>query len=354
MTGGAALDAHLVVERGSFGLDLDLRAEPGRVLAVLGPNGAGKTTVLGTIAGALALTAGRLALGSRVLDDPTTGAWVTPEDRRVGLVPQDLLLFPHLSVRENVAFGRRARGEAAGEARAAADRWLAQFEIAELADRRPRALSGGQAQRVALARALATEPEVLLLDEPLSALDAGARHRTRADLRRWLAGYPGATILVTHDPVDALTLAHDVVVLEAGRASQAGTLAEVTSRPRTPYVAELLGTNLVEGTGAGVTVRVGERGELTVAEPVVGPVFATIAPSAIALHRTEPDGSARNRWAVTIEAVDLAGDRVRVATGAAIPLVAEVTATALRDLGLGPGDRAWISIKATEIQVYPR
>lgn len=348
-----SLEARIAVARAAFELDVELRAEPGRIVAVLGPNGAGKSTILGAIAGTLALDAGRIAIGPRVLDDPATGAWLPPEERRVGLVPQDLLLFRHLSVRENVAFGLRATGTPKADARRTAEGWLARLEVAELADRRPQQLSGGQAQRVALARALATEPEALLLDEPLSALDAGTRRRTRRDLRRWLADVEAATILVTHDPVDALALADDVVVLEAGRVAQAGALAEVTARPRTPYVAELLGTNLLVGVATGTELRV-DGAALVLADPLDGPAFATIAPSAIALHRTAPEGSARNRWAVTIGEIEPAGDRVRVIVEGPVRLVAEVTPAALAELAVRPGDEAWISIKATEIAAYLR
>ena len=347
------LDARIEVRRGSFELAVELHAEPGRILAVLGPNGAGKSTVLGAIAGTTALDAGRISLGERVLDEPASGTWVVPEDRRVGLVPQDLLLFPHLSARENVAFGLRARGVGKAEARRSADGWLERFEVAELADRRPRALSGGQAQRVALARALAPGPEALLLDEPLSALDAGTRARTRRDLRRWLAGLEAATIIVTHDPLDALTLADDVVVVEHGQVAQQGTIAEVTTRPRTRYVAELIGTNLVAGVARGTTLEV-EGATLVCADPHDGPAFATISPAAISVHRHDPGGSARNRWPVTVTDVDLVGDRVRVATDGPVALVAEVTPAALHELALAPGDAAWIALKATEVHVYPR
>ncbi|MEZ5183063.1 MAG: ABC transporter ATP-binding protein [Acidimicrobiales bacterium] len=348
-----SLDARLVVQQGSFALDVELAAEPGRILAVLGPNGAGKSTILGAIAGTVALDAGRLALAGRVLDDPSQGAFVVPEDRNIGLVPQDLLLFPHLDAVENVAFGARARGADRRSARRLATQWLERLDVAELAGRRPGSLSGGQAQRVALARALAVEPDALLLDEPLSALDAGTRSRTRRDLRRWLADVEAVTVLVTHDPLDALTLADEVAVVEDGRVAQHGPIAEVTTRPRTRYVAELIGTNLLTGDADGTDVRIGPAA-LVAADAHQGPVFATVSPSAISLHRHDPGGSARNRWPATVADIELVGDRVRVTTAGPVPLVAEVTPAALHELGLAAGDEAWVALKATEVHVYPR
>jgi molybdate transport system ATP-binding protein len=346
------LDAHLQVQRGDFALDAELTAEAGEVVAVVGPNGAGKTTILRTIAGDLALDAGRLVLGGRVLDDPAGRTWLPPEQRRIGVVHQDLLLFPHLRAVDDVAFGLRCRGIPRREARRTAMGWLERFDVGHRADARPAGLSGGQAQRVALARALAPEPNLLLLDEPLAALDAGTRPQTRRDLRRWLATYEGPTLLVTHDPVDALLLADRVLVLEDGRVSQAGTLHEVTTRPRTPYVAELMGTNLLQGRAGGTTVAVEGGAALHVGEEVTGEVFATVAPTAVSLHRTEPEGSARNRWPMTVREVDAAGSRVRVALDGAVPLVAEVTPAAVAELDLQPGSRCWASVKATEISVY--
>lgn len=346
------LDAHLRVQRGGFDLDAALTAAAGEVVAVVGPNGAGKTTILRAIAGDLPLDAGRLVLGDRVLDDPAARTWVPPEQRRIGTVHQDLLLFPHLRAVDDVAFGLRCQGVPRREARRAAVDWLERFDVGHRADARPSGLSGGQAQRVALARALAIEPDLLLLDEPLAALDAGTRPQTRRDLRRWLAAYEGPTLLVTHDPVDALLLADRVVVLEDGRVSQAGTLHEVTARPRTRYVAELMGTNLLRGRAEGTSVTLAGGAALHVGEPAAGEVFATVAPTAVSLHREAPEGSARNRWPMTVREVDAAGSRVRVALDGPVPLVAEVTPAAVADLELRPGSPCWASVKATEISVY--
>ena len=227
-----SLTAELRADRGAFSLDLAFAVEPGGTLALVGPNGAGKSTTLGAIAG-LVPNRGTVRVGDRVLDE------LPVEQRRVGYVFQDYLLFPHLTVLENVAFGPRATGMPRAEARQAASDWLARLDLAALAQRRPAQLSGGQAQRVALARALATDPEVLLLDEPLAALDVEIRADVRAELASHLADYAGLTIVVTHSLADVAALAHGVIVLERGRATQRGSLAELTAAPATAYVERL-------------------------------------------------------------------------------------------------------------------
>ncbi len=233
------LRARVDVTLGDFDLDIDLNARAGRVTAVLGPNGAGKTTLLRCIAGTVALDAGRIELDGTVLDEPPS-TLVAPQRRRIGEVHQDYLLFPHLSALENVAFGPRSAGLHRVAARAVARRWLARVGLADFAEARPRTLSGGQAQRVALARALACDPAVLLLDEPLAALDAGSRPQVRRDLARFLDEYAGVTILVTHDPADAFALADDVVVLERGRVVQAGELGDVMASASSAYLRDFV------------------------------------------------------------------------------------------------------------------
>jgi molybdate transport system ATP-binding protein len=346
------LDAHLQVNLDGFDLDIDLTAAPGRVLAMVGPNGAGKTTTLRALQGTTALDGGRIELDGDVLDDPVQHRFVLPEDRRVGMVHQDLLLFPHLSARDNIAFGPRSRGVPRAEARRRADEQLAELGLAGQAGARPRTLSGGQAQRVALLRALATEPRLLLLDEPLAALDPAVRATTRRDLRRVLDRFEGVAIVVTHDPIDALTLADDVVVIEQGRVAQAGTLAEVTTRPRSRHVADLLGTNLLRGRADGTTVQVGGA-IVQLAEPATGEVFVTVPPSAITVHTAEPQGSARNRWPLTVTGIEPSGERARVRLEGSLSLVAEITAASLGELRLQSGSEVWASVKATELRSYP-
>lgn len=349
------LDTHVRLRLGALELDLELTAPPGELVVVVGPNGAGKTTLLRALAGLQPLDAGHVTLDGVALDDADAGVLVPPERRPVGIVYQDGLLFPHLSALENVAFGLRSRGVGRGEARRQAAGWLRRVGLAGREHTRPGELSGGQAQRVALARALAPQPRLLLLDEPLAALDATTRAEVRRDLRRHLDSYDGVRILVTHDPLEALALATTIVVIEDGRVVQSGPPDEVRGRPRSRYVADLVGVNLLEGTvrGHDVVLRSGAR--LTVADvPSPGDVLAVLHPRAVALHRGErPAGSPRNVWEGTVGALDFEGDRVRVRLDGPVPLVAEVTPAAVHDLGVEEGSTLWASVKATEIAVYP-
>ena len=348
------VSANLQVRLGTLELQVDLELPAGEVVAVLGPNGAGKTTVLRTLSGLQRLDSGLLRIDRQVVDEPSTGRFIPTRQRPVGVVFQDHLLFPHLSVLENVAFGPRATGTPAARARAEAMTWLGRMGLEATAQDRPAALSGGQAQRVSLARALATDPRLLLLDEPLAALDAGTRNAVRRDLRRHLSEFSGATILVTHDPLDALALADRIVILEAGRVVQRGTIEEVTSRPRSTYVADLIGVNLLRGDAGGTTVQLRETaGQVITADRADGPVLALIHPHSVALQRARFETSAQNQWAATITGFDLLGDRVRVRLDGDVPLVAEVTPAAVRQLDLVEGTQVWATVKATEVTVYP-
>ena len=341
---------------GDLDVDVDLAVADREVVALLGPNGAGKTTVLRAIAGLHPLDRGGIEVDGRALDDPATGVFVPTAERPIGVVFQDYLLFPRMSALENVAFGLRARGVPKAQARARAAGWLERVDLADHAAARPRELSGGQAQRVALARALATEPRVLLLDEPLAALDAGARLHVRAELRRHLASFGGARLIVTHDPVDAMVLADRLVVIERGRVTQTGTAADVTRHPRSRYVAELVGVNLLHGVAAGEhAVRLAGGAELVVADPLPGhDVAVALRPQAVALHRVQPEGSPRNTWPATVADLEADRDRVRVQLDGSIPLVAEVTPAAVADLDLVPGAAVWASVKAVDLTAYER
>jgi molybdate transport system ATP-binding protein len=341
------------VRRNRFRLDAELEVPTGTRLALIGMNGAGKSTLLRAVAGLHRLAEGTIELGGRVVDDPDGGIFVEPEHRRVGYVPQDTALFPHLSAEANVAFGPRRRGESRPEAQRIAAHWLARVDLADQAARRPGQLSGGQARRVALARALAVDPDVLLLDEPLASLDVDARSSLRRLLRDDLVAAARTTVLVTHDPVDALVLADQVAVVEEGRVLQSGPPGDVIARPRSPFVARLVGLNLLEGTGAGRTLVLGGGGVVQAAEPVPPRALAAVPPRAVTLHRTEPEGSSRNVWPATVTAIEPVGDRVRVTLDGAVPLVAEITAQSATDLGLVPGVAVWSSLKATEVEVYP-
>jgi molybdate transport system ATP-binding protein len=351
-----SLSAHVVLQRGSLALDVDVQVADGEVLAVLGPNGAGKSTFLRVLAGLLLPDDGRVVVDAVAWDDVPAGTHVPAFLRRQGVVFQEGLLFPHLSVGENVAFGLRTRGVRKPERRAAADVWLTRVGLDGFAGRRPAELSGGQAQRAALARALVGEPALLLLDEPLSALDARTRLTVRAELRRHLAEFEGSTVLVTHDPVDAMALADRVVVVEEGRVVQNGTPAEVSRRPRTDYVARLVGLSLLPGTGTGAarTVRLDGGGEVAVAEEVSGPVFAAVRPESVGLSLARPEGSPSNVWPLRLAGAVPHGTTVRCELSGAVPLVADVTATAFAELGLSPGAEVWAAVEASEVAVYAR
>jgi molybdate transport system ATP-binding protein len=356
MTSGLTVQA--VVERGEFRLELDFSAAPGEVLGILGPNGAGKSTLVRTLAGLTALTEGRISLDDVVFDDVATSTFVSASARPVGLVFQNYRLFPHLSVRDNVAFGPRAHRVNRAEANAQAQTWLDRFGLAEFAGRKPGALSGGQAQRVALARALAAQPQLLLLDEPLAALDARTRLDVRSELRRQLADFSGPTLLITHDALDAMVLADRLLVIEDGRIVQQGSPAEVARRPETNYVARLVGLNLYRGARRGTHVIVDGGGSLIVpADPNDTDdeaVLVAIRPSAIALHTSPPENaSPRNVWAGRVAGLESLTDRVRVEVTGEPSALVDITPDAVADLGLVAGTAVWLSAKATDVDVYP-
>ncbi|HWM72821.1 MAG TPA: ABC transporter ATP-binding protein [Nocardioides sp.] len=300
-----------------------LTAEPGEVLAVIGPNGAGKTSLLGAVAG-LVPAEGTVRLNGRDLGP------LPVRQRGVGVVFQDKLLFPHLSALENVAFGPRSRGVPRAEARATAREWLDRLAIGELAGRRPKELSGGQAQRVAIARALAQRPDVMLLDEPFAGLDISVAAALRIELTRHLASYDGITLLVTHDAIDALTLADRVVVIDDGAVAQVGTPGEVSARPRTEHVARLVGLNVIRD----------------------GDAFRCFAPGAVTVSLARPEGSARNVWSGTVLSAAPHGDAIRLLVAAGPELIADVTPAATRELGLEPGREVWLSVKETAVDIY--
>jgi molybdate transport system ATP-binding protein len=223
-----------------------------------------------------------------------------------------------------------------------------------LARRRPAQLSGGQGQRVALARALASDPQALLLDEPLAALDVQTRAEVQAELREHLHAFAGPTVLVTHDPVEALLLAHRIVVLEAGRVVQQGTAAEITTRPRTRYVARVVGVNLYRGTASAGTVSLDGGGALAVADAPDGRVLATVRPSAFTVHIAAPEhSSARNVWAARVTSLVPLGDRIRLTAAGVQSTLVDLTAAAVAELGIVPGQQVWLTAKATDVTAYP-
>jgi molybdate transport system ATP-binding protein len=349
-----SLDARVQLGRGDFSLDLSLDAADGDTIGLLGPNGSGKSTTLRCLAGLDAPQTGRIDIAGVTVVDTTRGIDLPPEQRSVGFVFQDYLLFPHMSVLDNVAFGLRARGEARQSAERRAREWLDRLEIGDLASRKPGRLSGGQAQRVALARALVIEPDLLLLDEPLAALDAGTRASVRSLLRRHLADFHGAVVMVTHDPMDAMVLADRVVVLEDGHAVQAGTPGDVARRPESTYVAQLVGVNMLRGRAHDGVVTLDSGGEIRIANVAIsGPVIVALRPEAISVHLQHPEGSARNVWQSRVSSLEARGDLVRLEVEGPPALTAVITPAAVADLGLHEGADVWLTAKATDLDVYP-
>ncbi|MDV6014376.1 ATP-binding cassette domain-containing protein [Haloechinothrix sp. LS1_15] len=373
----AGLTAEVRVRRDGFTLSAQVEAEQGEVIAVFGPNGAGKSTLLDCVAGLRRPQYGTVRLGGRTLTDCHAGVHVPPHARGVGLLGQQPLLFPHLSVLGNVEFGPRACGAGKRAARRVADEWLERLDLATLADRKPARLSGGQAQRVALARALARSPELLLLDEPLAALDAETAPAMRSLLREVLRhdGSRTCALLVTHDPLDALALADRIIVLERGAVVERGRTGEALAAPRTGFTARIAGLNLVTGhavdgglrTLPGTMLAGMHAPDAVRAQPAV----AVFAPSAVVVYRgacradgrvPEVVGSQRNLANALVGAVEPHGSVVRVRLAAhpdhpehawVAGIAADLTPTAVAELGLEPGRAVGVAVKATAVEVHP-
>ncbi len=337
------------------GFDLAMHVDPGEVLAVLGPNGSGKSTALSLIAGLLRPDSGTATLDGRVLFDVGrsngTNAWVPPHARGVALLAQEPLLFPHLSALDNVAFGPRSDGQARSKSRTVAEHWLGEVDAAQYADRKPAQLSGGQAQRIAVARALAADPRLLLLDEPMAALDVDVAPAVRQMLRRVL--HDRSAVIVTHDVLDALLLAHRVMVVDDGHVVEEGPTAEVLARPRSAFAARIAGLNMVRGTldGHGVRGSDGVLVEGLADQPITQgePAVAVFRPSAVGVFRQPPGGSPRNVLDVTITELEPFGEQIRIRTA---QLSADITATAVAELDLAPGTRVVFAVKASEVAIY--
>jgi molybdate transport system ATP-binding protein len=357
----SVLEVEVEKRLGSFTLQASLEVPDSSVIVVVGESGSGKTTLLRLIAGLVVPDRGRVAIGARALDDAAAGLHVPARERPVGYVPQDYALFPHLSVEENVGFGLRARGERGGVLRARAGRALARLGVESLAGRKPHQLSGGQQQRVALARALVLEPEILLLDEPLAALDLPTRRTVRGELLRLLGELECVSVYVTHSPAEALAFGERIAVLEGGRVTQLGPRAELLQKPRTRYVADFLGTNLfrarvARSTGDGLAHLATDGGEILAAATDLGEeVFAVVDPRDVTLSIERPEGSAQNVLNGPVEEIQPEpphGERVRVSLGTRPPLVAELTRAAAERLGLKTGAGVYAAFKATGVRLF--
>jgi len=352
----AGLRFEAALDLGAFRLDAAFEVAEGERLALVGPSGAGKSTCLEVIAGLVRADRARVALGGETLADTAAGIDLRPGARRVGLLFQDDALFPHLSVRDNVAYGPLARGLRRGEAEVQAAAWLARLGLADLARRRPAQLSGGQRQRVALARALASGARALLLDEPFAALDLVTRAEVRAELRAFLDQVTLPTVFVTHDPLDARVFGQRIAVMEAGRIVQTGTWEEIAHAPRSALAAELAGLNLYRATlgpGSGLRLARAGAGEFHVlAEDLDGDAWLAFEPGEVTLSRAEPAGSAQNVFRGRVVEIVPAGDRLRVRLDAGVPMTAEITAAARAALAIEPGRELWAAVKATAIRVY--
>ncbi|MCE3550515.1 ATP-binding cassette domain-containing protein [Pseudonocardia sp. RS11V-5] len=364
-----SLDVDVRLDRESFSLHVAMAAAPGEVLAVLGPNGAGKSTLLGILSGLLRPDAGHVRVSDHTVTDVEGGVFVPAHRRGVGLLAQQALLFPHMTAEANVAFGPRARGVPKREAEARARALLADVlpDVPGLPGRKPAQLSGGQQQRVALARAIAPEPDLLLLDEPLAALDVDAAPAMRSLLRRVIRDGKQTAVLVTHSALDALVLADRVVVLGRGRVVEQGPTRDVLGRPRSAFTARIAGLDLIPGVheagalrasdGTVIAGRDGEAGEpIGTGDPAV----AVFPPSAVAVYADEPHGSPRNVLPVRLASIEPRGDivRLRAAPRDGGPewldgLAADVTPAAVADLAVEPGCPLWFTVKATEVEIHP-
>ncbi|MBW3622729.1 MAG: ABC transporter ATP-binding protein [Armatimonadetes bacterium] len=352
--GNLHFDAALAL--GAFTLDAAFEARAGETVVLVGPSGAGKSLCLSLIAGLLRPDRARIALGERVLCDTSGGVDLPPESRRVGLVFQEYALFPHLTVRENIAYGPRARRRSRKEVDENVKKWVERFGLKAWAGERVGRISGGQRQRVALARALASSPEALLLDEPFSALDVTTRAAVRGEVRAFLKEVGLPTVLVTHDPLDALVFGDRIIVLEDGRITQSGPKEELLMRPRSPFIAELAGLNLYRAeiaAGEGLKeARVGEVVFHVLAEGVSGPAYLAFAPSEVTLASERHPGSAQNVFEGRVKEMLPLPDRLRVLLDVGAGLSAEITREAAAALHLAPGQTLWATVKATAIHVY--
>ena len=350
-----AVGVRLLLPLRDFDLDVDFQVAPGETLVVVGASGAGKSSVLNCVAGLHTPVSGRIALGERVVFDAEARVNVRAEDRRLGYVFQNYALFPHLTVFDNIAYGLRAQGVHRDGIQSRVDALLERLHITNLCYARPGFLSGGEQQRVALARALALEPSLLLLDEPVGALDSTSRKHVRRELQHLLRQIGVTAILVTHDYEDALVLGHRIMVMDQGRITHEGTHEELLRHPRSQFVADLTGVNYFEGIARDGAeplreIAVGAH-SLHGLSDIVGEVSVSFFPADVTVSTDAPHSSACNVFSGLISEVVNMGGRLRVAVASPLPVVAEMTMSSFASLGLAEGMEVYVSFKATAVRV---
>ncbi len=356
------LDLAITRRLGDFTLRAELSLGDRAQLVLVGESGSGKSTLLKLLTGLLRPEDGRIVVDGEVWFDRASGTDRPTAERSIGYVAQDLALFPHLSAAENIGFGLRASGLSDAESRPRIEATLDRLSIRDLSTRRPGELSGGQQQRVAIARALVLEPRLLLLDEPLSALDTRSRREIRVELRRLLEDLPCMSIHVTHSPVEALALGEQIAVLESGRISQSGSREDLMRHPRSPYVAEFLGVNLIRGSIAdgpphgSVSISLPHGTLVVTGDGSRGEASVVIHPRDITLSLERTVGTARNVFVGPIEELapePPSGELLRVSLGTMPPLIAQVTAQSVAALALKPGLTVYASFKAAGVAEGP-
>ena len=336
------LDARVILNRDSLTLDVELQLQHGEVIAVLGPNGAGKTSLLHALLGWLELESGWIMVNGEVIDSPDTDSYVPPQHRPFGMVFQEGLLFPHMSVEKNILFGAGKDFNLKPLAES--------LQANELLAKFPSELSAGERQRAAIARSLAARPKVLFLDEPFSALDIQGKRRGRSLLKEALAIGVSGCLMVTHDLVDAFTLADRVMIIEGGKLTQFDVPDRIRSRPGSEWIADLVGWNYYEGIGEGSVVTLPHGTTIFTAEDDLdGPTSISINPASVSIFKSQPSGSPRNSWLCSIHNIEILGGRARVSLVGEIDICADITTVAANELRQSISSEVWVSVKATEV-----
>ena len=336
------LDARVILNRASLTIDVELQLQHGEVIAVLGPNGAGKTSLLHALLGWLELESGWIMVDGEVIDSPDTDSYVPPQHRPFGMVFQDGLLFPHMSVEKNILFGADKDFNLKPLAES--------LQANELLAKFPSELSAGERQRAAIARSLAARPKVLFLDEPFSALDIQGKRRGRSLLKEALAIEVSGCLMVSHDLVDAFTLADRVMIIEGGKLTQFDVPDRIRLRPGSEWIADLVGWNYYEGIGEGSVVTLPHGTTIfTAQDDLDGPTSISINPASVSIFKSQPSGSPRNSWLSSIQNIEILGGRARVSLVGEIDICADITTVAANELRQSISSEVWVSVKATEV-----